>query len=307
MDHLNLWLHNYKHWSDGDDTVPELDVLSRGVIANNESILWNFDFGDGMSIIHVAIERNHYTVVMRLINTLPADAIYDLVKKKNKYGNTAIRDAVFYNRHGILRNVLSSVRAKSLSVLQLLLISDRAEWTAAHFAAELDNYKVMDSVLDSLNYSERLQLLISTDRSGSTALYIAVLYKSLQTVRIIREQLTRADWYQLMKVQNGKGSMTVLHAVAYNNNLDIVSSLLDPLTDVQKIKILELKTNMGFTAKDWAVRVGHTDIADLLEEITITTMIRLFIVTDEIDGKLVVSPWKLLPPQPMHAPLFWYA
>lgn len=285
LDHLNLWLHNYKHWSDGDDTVPELDVLSRGVIANNESILWNFDFGDGMSIIHVAIERNHYTVVMRLINTLPADAIYDLVKKKNKYGNTAIRDAVFYNRHEILRNVLSSVRAKGFSALQLLLIPDRAEWNAAHFAAVLDNYQVMDSMLDSLNDSERLQLLTSMDRSGSTALYIAVLYKSLQTVRIIRDHLTRADWYQLMKVQNGRSSMTVLHAVAYNNNLDIVRSLLDPLSQVQKIEILELKTSMGFTARDWTVRRGHADLTDLLEEITITAMIRLSLATDEIDGK----------------------
>ena len=96
--------------------------------------------------------------------------------------------------------------------------------------------------------------------------------------------MTVDHMYQLMKAQNIL-SQTVLHYAAYNNSTDMISTLMDRLTDEQRLDLLEIRDEYGYTAKDRAVTWGRTQSADLLDDITTTSMMRIITTTTDQDGK----------------------
>lgn len=268
-DELTCWLQKYQEL-EGSDAIPFKDVLSRGAI--NYGLLCNFDFQGGRNVLHVAIERNHPTIIRSVISALPVHLRIDLMTMKDMTGNTAIHFAVIYNRHEILQDILSSDRSERCPTLKLLLTPNYNSLTAAVLAASEGRYPMIEVMLQSLTDPEEcLKLLSSRDLCGYTVFHKSVVEASISTVRSIRRYITGKHLDLLMKSTDDINCFTPLHEATHRARTDMVIALMDHLTDEQKLELLQINDGDGNTVRDLAVREGYTEISGNLETKTTTS------------------------------------
>lgn len=252
--------------------------------------LCDYDFGDGMTILHIAVCRNQATIVEQLSDVLTEQEMQMLLDKEDNDRRTFVHYAAKHNRHQILSYILTLVRASGRSSLQLLLKKNGYGTNAAHDAVIQDYPKVVEIMLSSLPESdERLQLVMSRGRSLCTLLYQAVGTDSdVEIVRLLVKFLKVDQLYQLLKfVEDEKSGETYLHDIISFVNTDTVKALLDPLTDEMRVNLLDMEMmHIDYsTIKEMAVFRWNIEVADLLDEISTESMIGMVKHSTQKEGR----------------------
>lgn len=289
---MSSWLQAYRSWEE-NMALPDARVLI-GEATSSNKVLHNFDFGDWRSILHIAIDRNHLTIVKCLLKELNLQSMVDLLNVKDINDRTAIDYATEYGYHDLITAILSTIRDAGVSPLQLLQTPVRGGDTVAHVAARNNKGQVMDSMLDSLTDSnERLELLMTKDTSGLTVFHLVVMNNSVETVRDILNFIEADHMLELMMVQSDYYRHTVMHYAGNSNNYALVKTLVNHLTDEQLLKLLCLRSIGGYTAIKHATKQGHTQVVEFLQgKVTTSTIafkIKLIQTSSEEEGRPLSS------------------
>lgn len=299
-DDLKTWLQIYKQTST-DEQQCDIQLLKEQAAANYE-ILRNFNFDDGRTLLHIAVARNHRQLIKCLFEVLSLSQLIDMLNKRTDseefyasgdnsyYGTTAIHYAALYNRHEILTDILNSVKSAGCSPLWCLTICDDSKCSPAYIAAHNDNLEALESMFEAVTPNEHHLLIMQRGMWADTLLHLAASQGNLQIVKLIQKYTTSDQMYTIMKATCDfyKQDYTILHKIVSSRappGAEMITTLMDLLTDRQKVDVLEMSTRYEETAKKLALRNNYDDTAELLEEIYTKAMISICLDTSDKDGK----------------------
>ncbi|KAK1379429.1 PGG domain-containing protein [Heracleum sosnowskyi] len=196
----------------------------------------------GDSPLHLAARAGNLLKAIDILHRFDANAITDLLSKKNQEGETALYVAT-ENGHAL-------VVAEFLKHLDLQTASIAANngYDPFHVAAKQGQLEVLKELLHSFP-----NLVMTTDASNSTALHTAAAQGHIDVVNLLLD----AD-SNLAKIARNNGK-TVLHTAARMGHLEVAKSLLS------KDPSIGFRTDLkGQTAVHMAVKGKNVEIVQEL-------------------------------------------
>lgn len=274
----------------GDNEMLTNTALLAKCASTEYKALCDYDFGDGMTILHISVCRDQTTIIAQLADVLTEQEMVNVLNKEDKCHRNFVHYAAKHNRHEILTDILSLVRTAGCSPLQLLLKENVYGMPASHDAVIHGNPKVVEIMLTSLTESEeRLQLVMSRGGFLSTLFDYAVNDNNTRIVRLLAKFLTADQLYQLLKSVDDEifSAATYLHDIISFVNTDTVKALLDPLTDEMRVNLLDMEAiHIDYcTIKEKAVFKWNIEVADLLDEISTESMIGMVKTSTHKEGR----------------------
>ncbi|KAL8122246.1 ankyrin repeat-containing protein At5g02620-like [Apium graveolens] len=196
----------------------------------------------GDSPLHLAARGGNLSKVIDILQRFDANAITDLLSKKNQEGETALYVAA-ENGHALV----VSEFLKHLD-LQTASIAANNGYDPFHVAAKQGQLGVLEVLLQSFP-----NLVMTTDASNSTALHTAAAQGHIDVVN----RLLDAD-SNLAKIARNNGK-TILHTAARMGHLEVAKSLLS------KDPSIGFRTDLkGQTALHMAVKGKNVEIVQEL-------------------------------------------
>ena len=158
-----------------------------------------------------------------------------------------------------LRELLSKVTdEQKLNILQQTK-SRRSCMTALHVAAYRDDAKMINTILSSLQCSDRLKLLMMENYEKRIPLHIAAQRGHTESVKAILSSLQSSDRLKPLMMKN-RIKRTPLHTAASEDHTKSVKAILDSLTADQQMQLLIEEDLVGETA----VEMASGETADVL-------------------------------------------
>ena len=211
----------------------------------------------GMTATRIASRKGHDTHVREHLQGLLTDQQVTLLSKKDLEGITAIHAASVCGNDTVTEALFRDINADRK--VSLLNIQCKKGHTAIHYAVSNNKLGVLKIQMSDLEQRHATQIFSTKDTNGKTPLHRV---NSPEAVGIIRESLQNS-WFDLLKEKDANGD-TVLHIAARSNNTDLVTSLLEGLTDPQKIELIGITNKGKRNAVQEAVRSEYSHSLDIL-------------------------------------------
>lgn len=196
----------------------------------------------GDTPLHLAARGGNLLKVIDILQRFDANAVTDLLSKKNQEGETALYVAAENGHALVVSEFLKHLDLRTAS------IAANNGYDPFHVAAKQGQFEVLKVLLQSFP-----NLVMTTDASNSTALHTAAAQGHIDVVNLLLD----AD-SNLAKIARNNGK-TVLHTAARMGHLEVAKSLLskDPSIGFRA----DLK---GQTALHMAVKGKNVEIVQEL-------------------------------------------
>ena len=266
--------------------------LSKALEKDRAGIIRNTINSIGQTPVTVAIFKNDLETLKFLLSPLSAEAKFDLIqdadglhaasakqgfaetlsfllenltpqqnelllKRRNCEEQIPLHFAVRYNRLDTVKIMIKTLtESKRFELLKIQSLSGN---TALHIAARLNHAEILKFLLESApTTAQQIELLSIEGGEGNLPIDCAAKHRYPDTLRNIFELIPEQELYQLLAVRK-PGRNPTLHFPALAGYTETVRYILKRLKPENRLRLVSMSGQVGFTAVDAAASRGHVD------------------------------------------------
>jgi len=257
------------HWAAKVGCTEMFKLVSTGLSKDEyQSLLLTVDQND-CSVIHYAMKKEkHQELVKDLLEALPTNSLSQLLSSPTKDEEipTVMHFLAKFGYEEIIEYIRSRFTLEKAQIFKFLAKQTKeTRETPLHFASRAGQLSIFKCLKLSEISEKMLILLLSIkDSEGFTVFHHAARLGHVDIVEDSADSLSNDAFLELMSQTELSGN-SVLHCVAEHGSTDVLTSLLEKLTSLQKYEILTSLNGNALTAYRLALQRNNQEIADCLK------------------------------------------
>lgn len=216
----------------------------------------------GDTVLHYAIHYNKEEDIETMLNLISEDERVELIKVRNNQSQTALYSAAI---HYIEFNKINCV---------LKLIPENKRWEIINSDRLLsrniksnlsriifcNEQKGFIDFLSLIPPYARLQIMQDQDGLGDTVLHSVILYKKAEGVKTVLELISEDDRVKLIKTTNNQGETALVYAAKFPNGFDKIICMLKLIPENERWEIIDKKDKKGLSLLTRAIKYKEYNV-----------------------------------------------